>query len=496
MKIAHFTIFAPHASGQYETVKDLILSERSVGIDARFIDYGFKDKRETRDGLQDGEIVTHPVDWALDHADLIFCHSLIPNGISKPVILALHGRPENSFRLEFHKISPIISFVIAEAKKKKYQAYVTFWKEYLFYWSRILPGEKIFYIPSPIDLKTFSPQGTKYDFGENNGTPNIVIADMWREDTSPFNLIFAAKYFKEHFYGRAKLHIYGIPQNNSCINFLSPLKKSGLIGELRGIVGNLPDIYRAADMVITPNIIATRIVRESLASGTPIVAPVGCRFTDFQAEPRDYISFANAIKRCFKSPRNPGALRKRMIDEFNPEIVGNTVKHLSERIVGSFQPELPQWNAMSITQDDWEFIKEMIKIQNVKSIVEFGSGVSTQLFDSIGIKVDSFETMPEMIEKTKKMTPSAVLNLWDGKSIPQISGDMAFIDGPWHGENREPSYRVVAESSVPIVICHDIKRPEDRQWVEKYFKDWKTISGTNNLLALKRVKGDRDELRI
>ncbi len=488
IRIAHFSIFSPHASGQYGTVKDLILAERSVGIDAHFIDYGFKDKRESREGLQDGEIITHPIKWA-DEADIWFCHSLIPKEVSKPVVLALHGRPENSFRLEFHKISPVMSSIIQCAREKKYQAYVTFWKEHLFYWSRILPGEKIFYIPSPIDLDTFLPQGPLHDFGKNSGVPNIVIADMWREDTTPFNLIFAAKYFREHFYKDTKLHLYGIPHDNTCINFLSPLKKAGLLGELSGLVKNLPDIYRASDMVITPNIIATRVVRESLASGTPIVAPHGCRFTEFRAEPRDYKDFAFAMKRCFETNRNPLALRKKMIDEFSPEIVGNTVKHLCERII-SVDPQpvfCPSWNAMSITSDDWEFIKEMIENQNVKSIVEFGAGVSTQLFDRHGVIIHSFETIPEMIEKTKGNAPHAIFSLWDGKSITQISGDMAFIDGPWHGENREPSYKAVAESSIPLVICHDMKRPEDRKWVDKYFMDWKTISGTNNLIALKRV---------
>ena len=484
MKIAHFAIFAPNASGQYETVKDLILAERRVGIDAHFIDYGFKDKRESRNGLQDGEIITHPIKWA-DEADIWFCHSLIPKEVSKPVVLALHGRPENSFRLEFHKISPIISSIIEWAKQKKYQAYVTFWQEHLFYWSRILPGEKIFYIPAPIDFNTFSLEGPEYDFGKNSGVLNIVIADMWREDTTPFNLIFAAKYFKENFYKETKLHLYGIPRDNTCINFLSPLKKAGLIGELSGLVKNLPEIYRAADMVITPNIIATRIVRESLSCGTPIVAPHGCRFTEFRAEPRDYKAFALEMKKCFETDHDPMVLRGKMIDEFSPEIIGNTVKRLCERIIGM---KSPRWNAMSITQDDWEFIREVVEKYNVKSVVEFGAGISTQLFDSIGIKVESFETMPKILDQTRKITPNAILNLWDGQTIPEIKADMAFIDGPWYGKNREPSYKAVSESSIPLALCHDMKRPEDRQWVDKYFKDWKTISGTDNLLVLERPR--------
>jgi len=340
IRVAHFAIFAPHASGQYGTVKDLILSERRVGIDAQFIDYGHEGKNESRVGLIDGNITTMPIEWALNGADVVFCHSNVPNKVleKKPSILTLHGRPESSFRLEFHKISPIISIIIEWAKRKKYQTYVTFWPEHLFYWSRILPGEKIFYVPPPVDLDTFNPDGPKHDFGDKNGSPNILIADMWREDTTPFNVIFGAQYFKEHFCKEAKLHIYGLPHNNTCINFLSPLKKAGLIGEIFGVMRNIAEVYRAADMVITPNIIATRIVRESLASGIPIVAPHSCRYAKFHAEPRDVKDFGEAINRCWidsfiNKDKVKMEMRKIAETEFNFERAGQAIKQVCERVL-------------------------------------------------------------------------------------------------------------------------------------------------------------------
>ena len=146
------------------------------------------------------------------------------------------------------------------------------------------------------------------------------------------------KYFKEHFCKEAKLHIYGLPHNNTCINFLSPLKKAGLTGELSGLVRNLPEIYRAADMVITPNIIATRIVRESLASGVPIVAPHSCRYAKFHAEPRDVKDFGEAINRCWiNSFINKEKVRTEMRrvaeTEFGFERIGQAIKQVCERVL-------------------------------------------------------------------------------------------------------------------------------------------------------------------
>lgn len=213
MKIAHFAIYAPHGSGQYETVKDLILAERSVGINAQFIDFAHDGKMSCRKGLQDGEIITVPVSFA-EEADVIISHSAVPEELlkNKPSILALHGRPEYSFRLEFNGISPVLSTIINRASKYDYNAYITFWSEFLFPWSRILAGKKVSCVPSPVDFNVYKPEGEKHIFSEY-GTPNIVIADMWREDVTPFNLIFAAQYFKEHFQKNAKLHVYGVSKN-------------------------------------------------------------------------------------------------------------------------------------------------------------------------------------------------------------------------------------------------------------------------------------------
>lgn len=333
LKIAHFTIFAPHIAGQYATVKDLILAERALGIDAQLIDYGLGGKPVSRVGLVDGDITTVPVSWAVEEADIIIRHGDVSKEVlNKPMILALHGRPENSCRLEQYEKSPVISTIRNIVNSNKYRTMFTFWEEFVHTWTWIT-GRKIHYIPAPINFDDYQADGEKYDFGKFKAGLNLVVTDMWREDRTPFNLIFAAQYFQEHYHKDTKLHICGAPVKKSFIQFLSYMQKNGVVGEVRGLTKHLDKIYRAADMLLTPNIIATRTIREAMASGVPIVAPVGCSYTPYTAEPRDYKSFAKMINNCFQDGTKPEVLRNKAFQLFDPTKTGLAMKRLCEDVL-------------------------------------------------------------------------------------------------------------------------------------------------------------------
>lgn len=335
LKVAHFAVHAPHATGQYETVKELIRAERQVGIDAQFIDYGYDGKPECREGLVNGDITTLPLTWALG-ADIAIRHSVVPSEVYKkmPVLLALHGRPENSFRLEMLGILPVLSTVRESAFKKMHTAAFTFWEEHLFYWNKITGNREVHYVPPTVDLSLFDIYGEKYQF-QDKGEINILIADMWREDETPFHLIFAATYFKEKFYPNAKLHLFGVPHKNKALAFLGSLQKEGVIGDVAGSVKIIDKIYRSADMVLTPNIIATRVMRESLASGVPILAPIGCKYTKYTAEPRDIEGFAQKMKDCYEETNLETRIkiREKAMACFNYTQAGNAMKKLCEGVL-------------------------------------------------------------------------------------------------------------------------------------------------------------------
>jgi len=492
MKIAHFARFAPFASGQYGTVRDLILAERSIGIDAQFIDCGTDAKGTIRVGLEDREIKTMPLEWVMENADIAIRHTSVPDDVYKkiPVILGLHGRPENSFLLDKYDISPSISTIRNTVINGIYADVFTFWEEHVFFWKWITHGQEIKYIPSLVDFDEYDICGKKHDFGKFSGDLNIVVADMWREDRTPFNLIFSAQLFKEKYNKGAKLHVYGAPVRKKCMSFLGSLQNNGVIGEVGGVIANLPEIYRSADILLTPNIIATRVIREAMASGLSIVSPHGCKYTQYNAEPLDIESFASEINRCSKeiSTSKRIKIRERAMSLFDKKTTANAVLNMCEKVLSKKFYGV-RWSAMSIRQKDWEVIERILDEYNVKSVVEFGTGISTKLFETRDdLEITSLETEQKNIDRFVKELKRTNLFLWDGKTTHKFKADMALIDGPHKGINREPSYKSVYESDIPIVICHDYHREEDRKWVNKYFKDWEVINcELKEMIILKRT---------
>ena len=126
----------------------------------------------------------------------------------------------------------------------------------------------------------------------------------------------------------------------------------------------------------------------------------------------------------------------------------------------------------SLTREDWEFMQNVIRENNVKSVLEFGSGISTLLLSDLGVKVTSFETMDGWIKKLKTIKPDLDIRLWDGKTLQNIEPkyDMAFVDGPSGGATREFSTKIASEVA-DIIIVHDASRINELQWQEKYIKD-------------------------
>jgi len=320
MRFAHFGKFAPNQSGQYETVKDLIRAERDAGYEAHFIDFDGK----SNIGLKDDWLETENMDVARD-CDLLFRHSLLPKKIQalgKPTIMTLHGRPESSFLLEHKKIVPVIS----EARKHK-GPFLTFWPELVWYWEAIL-GRKVFYMPAPVDLNKYNPEGKKHKF-KPSGKPNIVVMDMWREDVTPFNVIFAAARFLEQYAPDGRIHIYGCPENKAMLN----LKRAEALGEVFGTVKGLENVYRAADFMVTPQVIATRTVREAMASGCPFVGGGGNNYTQFKHDPRDIYGYAREIGQLWESMQSHDWRRTaREMAEMDFKLNGETVRKVLDEI--------------------------------------------------------------------------------------------------------------------------------------------------------------------
>lgn len=128
----------------------------------------------------------------------------------------------------------------------------------------------------------------------------------------------------------------------------------------------------------------------------------------------------------------------------------------------------------SISEDDEAFILKIMSLNNVKTVLEFGCGVSS-LAMSKQAKVTSYETELRFAHAVSKENPDIDVRLWDGEEIktelPHF--DMAFVDGPAYGINREHSTKI-ASRHADIIIIHDANRPYEQKWQDKYLKRWFT----------------------
>ncbi len=309
VSIGHFANFCPHSNGMVSTVIDLIKAERLAGYDAQFIDWGSTPQYGqycSREGLTYEDITTVGLSWAIEHADILYLHSNIPDKVKatgKPIIVAMHGRPEYSFELERQKRGSCLNLYHTLDKDPQVAAFVSFWEEHIPQWELILSGAKpIFYIPATVNLDKFNPDEPKYNFGPDSGTPNILLADVWREDLTPFNCLMACAKFIEDYCPQGKVHVFGLSKPNESTayaNIFNPLKRKGIVGQTHGLVTNIEEVYRAADFMVTPQVIATRTVREALASGCPVIADEGNRHAFYTGNVKDIDAFAAKIRHAW-----------------------------------------------------------------------------------------------------------------------------------------------------------------------------------------------------
>lgn len=267
MKLAHVAIVTPRKAGLYETTRELVAAERAIGADARIYDPAptqFYPKTPEDRGalLADMQFVREQAEVIVDHSG---CDGTTDK-ITKPHILVAHGRPKHSFLGEMHGQPPVYSYHYRIDHTAKYKAVVTFWPEHLPYLKVVFRKTPVYCVPAPVDLQTWTPDGAKHDFGGKGGRYNVVMTDAWRDDGDMFEVVNAVALAAKKI--PLKLHIYaksGADKGWGVL--LKVLQEDGVLGEVKGWVDNLADIYRAADLLVTPHEIATRAKRESSACG-------------------------------------------------------------------------------------------------------------------------------------------------------------------------------------------------------------------------------------
>ena len=353
LKIAHIVPMTPHGCGMYETARDLVVAERAIGLDAYVVDprddwqvleqklakitrpvlqiecptckgqLEVVDQRATKPSgedvvprtehwTEDRGVYNAPVDQAMQ-ADILLSHSGIPSewgAILPPIVHIAHGRPRSSFLIEHSGKTPIYSLYKSMPQDARYKAWVTLWPEYQDHLEMLFP--KVHTIDSFVDLDYWTPGPSDYKWGGLGGEVNVVIADRWRLDKDPYHVVNGFLYWTRN-HPEARLHMYGCDGNGRGWNTLIQcLRERGVAGEVKPMVTNLLEIYRTADMIITPHNIAVRTVREALACGTQVVAAAGNRFVNYTADPENLKAFAGAMEKALIDlQETPQAIKER-----------------------------------------------------------------------------------------------------------------------------------------------------------------------------------------
>ncbi|MCP4537785.1 MAG: FkbM family methyltransferase [Chloroflexi bacterium] len=310
MRVAHFATFGPNQCGLYHTAKELVLAERLLGIDARFID-------PEKGVCRDGSFTTEDWKWAYK-ADVLVRHTFIPARLQNsgiPVVMCLHGRPDSSYMGEFND-NPVLVGIANKATDCRYKAFVTFWEEYQPFWANLVPN--VHYVPATVDLEEF-PETPHTD------EPIILVSDVWRDDIRPLYVLEAAVRFARKHNG--KIHVAAIPENKSVKTILRGCKD--VLGELYGLTSDIKQLYAKSNILVTPHVIATRAIREAMASGLKVVAGAGCKYTPWSANALDIDGFSAEIEKAWKGTYNSRRCAER---EFGMKKAGRAMKKILDEV--------------------------------------------------------------------------------------------------------------------------------------------------------------------
>lgn len=321
MRIVHCAPFSPNRCGLYEAARDMVVADKLAGHETYMLDVGTTSKDTYTPGAPDKiddrggtKIVTWNPDiiWS---ADVIIAHTGIPDNwiapCSAPVIWMLHGRPRACFSPEYGAGGHTYSLIANLARWPRIKKMVTFWPYHVQFWNPVIPPEKLVFLPAPpIDEKRFCKDGPKHSYTAMGGKWNIIICESWREDVDTYEITHGAIALAKRMQG-IKFHLYAMETPLKCWEYLTAeLRRLGALGEVWARRANMEEVYRAADILLTPQRIATRSVGEALSCGLPVVAARGCEYATYTAHPDEPQEVAQALEMAISEKDAPDTHRK------------------------------------------------------------------------------------------------------------------------------------------------------------------------------------------
>lgn len=338
-KIAHLSLFAPNASGLYESSKEMVHGETILGINAGMVNLLQDNLRIPYGKYQDHGIITKPMSWCLD-ADMFVIHYTITKelqDLNTPTLFINHGEPNFCYQSqmyhdkpkkfdltidsETHQTIKINNTIEVKAKKdvsytvtlpgiktyfqimhymkdKHITRCVTLWKEHMQYFDAVGYKHRNKFTPAPVDLSEFYINKEIREKRSDKDTFNIIFSDMWRFTKDPFIIVHAFRLFLEKV-PNSKLYIFGKSKEydefwNRYIKELDIADKINI----NGISKNLPLIYNLMDCLVTTKAITTRTISESMSSGLPVIGG-GFKLTPYNGYFEDPQSYCDAMYKCY-----------------------------------------------------------------------------------------------------------------------------------------------------------------------------------------------------
>jgi len=142
----------------------------------------------------------------------------------------------------------------------------------------------------------------------------------------------------------------------------------------------------------------------------------------------------------------------------------------------------------SLKLNRWLVILDVLEKYGVESVLEFGSGLSTLLFEKLGVSVISLETNPEYLRWVRSRSRGdAKFVLWDNENYPLSIQpfDMALVDG----DVPRRSQAQTAQKCSSIVCMDDwgrglVQKGWSTQGCGDLFTDWRRVDNCSTILAV------------
>lgn len=148
------------------------------------------------------------------------------------------------------------------------------------------------------------------------------------------------------------------------------------------------------------------------------------------------------------------------------------LEHLEKALRNRFSAKI-LWGNRSIYKPDWIQLKKFIHEYNIKTVLEYGVGLSTELMQLEGCEITSLETIEWWANVCKKAIGNNIIVYKEGHP-PEIDGffDLAFVDGP---QTKRTATILHAKKYSNIIYLHDLRPSEvelmsDWNIIEKYGK--------------------------